>query len=70
MKAFLLGLLSDSEGHSLMRVMSIVSLLIGAVIGLYGVYMGTDLVGTAAVCSVFVVSAFGGKLAQKSMEKE
>lgn len=70
MKSFLMSLLNDADGTSTMRVMSILSLAIGAVIGLYGVYRGTDLAGIAELCAVFVVSAFGGKVAQKHMENK
>lgn len=65
---FIEGLLSEQDGHSMMRVMSLLSLFIGAGIGMYGVYRGTDMTGVAAICGVFVVSAFGGKVLQKGME--
>lgn len=70
MKSFLMGLLSNSDSTSTMRLMSIASLLVGAVIGVYGVYKGTDLSGVAELCAVFVVSAFGGKVAQKHLENK
>lgn len=62
------GLLSETDGSSTMRLMSLISLAIGGIIGLYGVYMGKDLMGTAAICAVFVTNAFGGKVIQKHME--
>lgn len=49
--------------------MSITSLLVGCVIGIVGLLKGKDLTGVAAICSVFVVSAFGGKALQKGDEK-
>ena len=55
---------------SMVRVMSFISLLTGIVIGLYGVYAGKDLSGVAAVCAVFVGSAFTGKVVQKFAEKD
>lgn len=68
MKTFFKALLSESSPVSTVRLMSLVSLVIGAVIGLYGVYMGKDLGGIAQVCAVFVGSAFAGKVGQKFME--
>lgn len=65
----MIGIFKENSPISMVRVMSIISLLIGAVIGLFGVYRGTDLGGVAEVCAVFVVSAFGGKVLQKGMEK-
>jgi hypothetical protein len=52
-----------------MRLMSLFSLLIGAGIAIYGVYMAKDLDGVAKICAVFVTSAFIGKGAQKALEK-
>lgn len=63
------GLFREDSPISMVRLMSLLSLIIGAVIGLCGVYRGTDLGGVAEVCGVFVVSAFGGKVLQKGMEK-
>lgn len=64
-------LLEESgDDVSMIRVMSILSLLTGMVIGLYGVYAGKDLSGVAAICAVFVGAAFTGKVAQKFAEKD
>jgi len=63
-------LLSDRGEVSCMRVMSLFSLAIGAMIACYGVYRGKDLSGLAQVCGVFVGAAFAAKTAQKFAEKE
>jgi len=68
MRWFIKELLSENGLISTTRLMSILSILIGAVIALYGVYMGKDLGGIAQVCAVFVGSAFTGKVVQKYME--
>jgi hypothetical protein len=44
--------------------------MIGAMVGLYGVYKGKDLSGVAQVCAVFVSSAFMAKTAQKYVESK
>lgn len=69
MRLFLKLLLSESGDVSTMRLMSIFSLLVGAGIACYGIYMGKDLDGVAKICAVFVGSAFIGKGAQKALEK-
>lgn len=53
-----------------MRVMAMLSLFIGGVIGCYGVYEGKDLPGLAILCSVFVGAAFTGKVGQKFLENK
>ena len=53
-----------------MRLMSIASFIVGAVIAVYGVYKGKDLSGLAQVCGVFVGSAFAAKSIQKFAEKK
>lgn len=70
MKKLLLSLLSDSGEVSAVRAMSLVSLGVGSVAGLYGVYAGKDLSGLAQVCGVFVGSAFAAKVGQKFAEKK
>lgn len=69
MGSFIQALLSQKGDISTMRVMSLTSLLIGALIAVYGVYMGKDLGGIAQLCAVFVGAAFCGKAGQKFMEK-
>ena len=61
-------LFSENSSISSMRVMSMISLLIGGGIAVYGVYMAKDLSGLAALVGIFVGSAFGGKLIQKNFE--
>ena len=70
MRDLIKALLSESGVISTARVMSLGSLVVGSVIGLYGVYMGKDLGGIAQVCSVFVGSAFAAKVTQKYMESK
>ena len=61
-------LLDANDSLSMMRFLSLLSLLIGGGIGMYGIYKGTDLTGVAALCAVFVGASFGGKVAQKNIE--
>ena len=62
---------AEAEGEiSMVRIMSLLSLLTGIVIGLYGVIKGKDLSGVAQVCAVFIGSAFVGKTASKFAEKD
>ncbi len=68
MADFIKKLLATSGDVSMVRVMAICSLTVGAVIGLYGVYKGRDLSGLAQVCGVFVGSAFAAKVTQKFAE--
>lgn len=67
--SFLLKMLSESSEVSTMRVMSLLALIIGSGIAIYGVYKGNDLSGIAQICAIFVGAAFTGKAAQKYMEK-
>jgi uncharacterized membrane protein len=61
-------LLDEKDSLSMMRFLSLTSLFIGGVIGVYGIYKGTDLTGVAALCAVFVGASFGGKVYQKKIE--
>lgn len=70
MKTFFKKLLSDSGDVSMVRVMAILSLVVGVAIGLYGVYTSKDLSGIAQVCGVFVGSAFAAKVTQKFTESK
>lgn len=69
MKNIILLLLTEDSKISALRLMSLFSLLMGAGIAVYGIWNNKDLGGVAEICSVFVVSAFGGKVSQKWMEK-
>lgn len=62
-------LLKEQGKLSMMRFMSLLSLLMGCGIAIYGVLAGKDLNGIATLTGVFVVSAFGGKAIQKVVEK-
>ena len=60
---------SNPNTPSAMRVMSTLSLLIGAGIAFYGLYQKVDPEKLAWLVGVFVTSAFGGKAMQKKYEK-
>lgn len=59
---------SEESGISMMRVMSLVSLTVGSILGLAGLWMRIDLTQLALLCGVFVGAAFGGKTVQKFAE--
>lgn len=61
--------LSEQGSISCMRVLSCVSLLVGSGIAIYGITHSKDLSGVTMLVSVFVGSAFGGKILQKKDEK-
>lgn len=63
------SLLSEDGSISSMRIMSIISLVTGAVIAMVGLLRGESLSGLALLTGVFVGAAFGGKAAQKAFEK-
>ena len=63
-------LFSENSSISSMRVMSMISLLIGGGIAVYGVYQGKDLSALSVLCAVFVGSAFSGKVGQKFAESK
>lgn len=66
---FIQDLLSESSTISTMRLMSLFSLFVGALVACYGIWIGKDLGGVAQVAAVFVGGAFGGKVVQKFSEK-
>ena len=66
--SFIESLLSENSPISTVRLMSILSLLAATAIAGYGVYVGKDLAGLAALCATFVVPAFGAKVGQKMLE--
>jgi len=61
-------ILSENPDASCMRLMALLSLVIGGAIAFIGLYRGTDITGLSLLCGVFVGSAFGGKVWQKSVE--
>lgn len=63
-------LLDPKSSISSMRLLSFISLLTGCLLAAYGLYANKDLLGLAALCSVFVGAAFTGKAIQKSMESK
>jgi hypothetical protein len=52
----------------MVRLLSLISVLSGVGLAAYGIYSGRDLGGLAALCSVFVGSAFAAKVTQKFVE--
>jgi hypothetical protein len=70
MKSILRELFSENSGISSMRVMSMMSLLIGAYLAIHGIDKDVDLNALAILCSVFIGAAFTGKVAQKFAEKK
>jgi len=68
MGKFVKELLAENGNVSTTRVMSLTSLFIGAMIAIYGIYMGKDMGGIAEICGIFVGSSFSAKVAQKYME--
>ena len=60
MKSFLKNLFSEKSDISAMRVMAVISLLIGGYLAV---------IGKDTSVSIFVLAAFGGKFAQKAVEK-
>lgn len=64
------AILDEKSTMSSLRLMSIASLLEACILASYGVYTGKDLLGLAALCSVFVTAAFGSKVIQKKMENK
>ena len=59
---------AENSEISCMRVMSFLSLLIGATIAYYSLFKGRDLAEAAPTIGVFVGAAFGGKVTQKFAE--
>jgi hypothetical protein len=62
-------LFSDSGEISMMRVMAMISLLAGIILAFVGISKTPiDYSGVSLLVGVFVGAAFGGKVAQKSVE--
>jgi hypothetical protein len=71
MKNFFKSLISEGENEiSAVRVMALLSLVTGVVIGGVGVYLSKDLGGVAQICGIFVGAAFAGKTASKFAERD
>jgi hypothetical protein len=66
----ILAILKEQSGVSAMRAMSLISLFLGSLIALIAVYRNCDLNGSVPMVSIFIGSAFGGKVWQKYAEKE
>jgi len=66
---FLKDLLSESGRVSMMRLMSLLSLLASIAIAIIGLNKPiVDYSGLSLLCGAFLSAAFGGKIAQKSIE--
>jgi hypothetical protein len=57
-----------TKTKSVMRIMSVLSLLSGIGLAFYGIYKGVDAQKLSYLCFVFIGSAFGGKVWQKKYE--
>lgn len=69
MKKFILDLLATDSSLSSMRVMSMVSLAAAIVIAVMGMNKPqVDYSGLCMLVATFLSAAFGGKVAQKSIE--
>lgn len=69
MKDFITKLFSESSGISSMRVMGMISLLIGGALAFYGMTKSNiDYSGLSLLVGTFVISSFGGKVLQKREE--
>ena len=69
MYEFFKQLFSENSGVSMMRIMSILALLAGIGIALYGMTkLPVDYSGITLLTSVFLSAAFGGKVMQKRIE--
>lgn len=67
-KRVLSAMFSEDGSVSMVRVMSLFSLIVGAFIAIWGLVAGKDLGGISQLCTVFVAGAFTGKIAQKFAE--
>lgn len=65
---WLKAMLSNSDDVSAMRIMSFISLFAGIGIAFDGLHSNKDIVNLTALVSMFVGSAFGGKVLQKALE--
>jgi hypothetical protein len=68
MLKFLKDILSEKSPISSMRLMAFVALLISGYVAIRGLETHADLSGLAMLCGTFLACAFGGKVAQKSVE--
>ncbi len=67
---FFLKLLSDDTEVSCGRLMSLVSLSMGAGVAFITVYLNRDMTAASPIVGIFVGSAFGGHVAGKYMERD
>ncbi len=67
-KAVVALMFSESSKVSMMRVMSLLSLVAGIILAFVGLNQQQEPSSLAVLVAVFVGSAFGGKALQKSQE--
>lgn len=65
---FIRDLFSENGSVSMMRMLSLISLLLAGWIAVRGLETHADLSGLSMLCGVFVGAAMGGKVMQKSFE--
>lgn len=70
MKQFARDLFSENAKVSMVRLLSLICVLTASGIAIYGIYIGRDLMGLSALCTVFLTTAFGGKVIQKNFERK
>jgi hypothetical protein len=70
MKQFLLKAFGDGGDVSMMRLMSFICVVAATVIGVAGLYRGSNLSELAVLVGSFLVPAFTGKAAQTFSNKE
>ena len=68
MRDFIANLFKENGDVSSIRVMSMISLLIGGYIAIQGLHSDKPLNDVAILCGVFVGAAFTGKVMQKAVE--
>lgn len=66
--SILKDLFSESSNVSAMRVMAFISLFIGGVIAIIGIFRGVNCSDLSFLSSAFIVPAFTGKAYQKHLE--
>lgn len=61
-------LLKENSKVSSTRLMSLLCVIAGIGLAFTGLLKGSDLMGLAALCGVFIGAGLGAKVAQKSLE--
>lgn len=67
--SFLKDLFSESNHASMLRVMSLISVITASIIAIVGLFKASpDYSGLSLLCGTFLASAFAGKVTQKAVE--